>query len=177
MITWSPSPAPGSMRSRLVRLIGRPRGAARLAGLAVGAPSAIPFVIGIASFGPTPPRDPACFEYCDGGVALGRFLFVIGLIGVLLAIAIWRRHVAAMAIALCVTATAMWTLLLADVWISIANRPAVPAALLAATAPVVVVTVLLALALASEALAAARAAGARAVPVTTAEARLTGPGS
>jgi hypothetical protein len=60
-------------------------------------------------------RDPnrpgsGCFEYCAADGDGGRIALVLGAIGILLAVLIWRRHVAAMALALFLTSviTAIW---------------------------------------------------------------------
>jgi hypothetical protein len=86
--------------------------AARAAGLAFVPLPLIPLVYALATLLDNTPPDPSCFEYCDLGRDFAWFPLVLGLIGVWMAILIWRRHVAAMALALFVTAllSALWAI-------------------------------------------------------------------
>lgn len=53
-----------------------------------------------------------CIDYCDLDRDFGRIGLVIGTIGIGMAVLIWRRHVAAMAVALFLTAllTMLWVI-------------------------------------------------------------------
>jgi hypothetical protein len=87
--------------------------AARAAGLAFLPLPLVPFVVGLASVINDPNRPGSgCFEYCEFGRNLGRLTFGLGVVGIWLALLIWRRHLAAIALALFVTAllTAIWSI-------------------------------------------------------------------
>jgi len=70
----------------------------------------VPFLYAVATLLDDAQPDPNCFEYCDLGRDTVQFPILVGLIGVWMAALIWRRHVAAMALALFVTAllTGLW---------------------------------------------------------------------
>jgi hypothetical protein len=87
--------------------------AARAAGLAFLPLPLVPFVVGLASVIDDPNRPGSgCFEYCEFDRNLGRLALGLGVVGIWLAVLIWRRHVAAMGLALFVTAllTAIWSI-------------------------------------------------------------------
>ena len=84
--------------------------AARAAGIAFAPLPLIPFSYAVAALLDTRPPDPGCVESCDHGRDFAWYPLVLGVIGVWMAILIWRRHVAAMGLALFVTAllTLLW---------------------------------------------------------------------
>ena len=89
----------------------RPSVAARAAGLAFLPLALVPFVAGLGTVLRDPNRPGSgCFEYCAADSDGGQIALVLGTIGILLAALIWRRHVAAMALALFLTSviTAIW---------------------------------------------------------------------
>jgi hypothetical protein len=89
----------------------RPSVAARAAGLAFLALALVPFVAGLGTVLRDPNRPGSgCFEYCAADSDGGRIALALGAIGIALAVLIWRRHVAAMALALFLASviTAIW---------------------------------------------------------------------
>ncbi|HEX2756136.1 MAG TPA: hypothetical protein VHM48_11765 [Candidatus Limnocylindrales bacterium] len=88
------SAPPARPRSRL------PRAAARLAAVALGAVFLIPALVGLDQMQTRVPE--GCFEFCDpqGG---GRLLIALAVVGFLLAAAIWRKFLVALALGLCLS--------------------------------------------------------------------------
>jgi len=89
----------------------RPSRLARAAGLAFLPLPLVPFLAGLGTLLRDPTRPGSgCFEYCAADRDGGRIALVLGVIGIWIAVLIWRRHVAAMALALFVSAllTAIW---------------------------------------------------------------------
>ena len=73
----------------------------------------LPFLVGLGSVIDDPAQPGSgCFEYCGFDRDIGRAALVLGIVGIWVAVLIWRRHVAAMALALFVTAllTAFWSI-------------------------------------------------------------------
>jgi hypothetical protein len=68
---------------------------------------------------------PGCFEYCEFDQKVAQVLLALGLIGVLIAIGVWRRRVAAMALALFVSAVAAMIVVVSVVlgWGTIGSDP------------------------------------------------------
>jgi hypothetical protein len=78
-----------------------PRRAAALALLPL---SLVPFLAGLGTVLRDPNRPGSgCFEYCKADSDGGRIALFLGTLGILLVVLIWRRHVAAMAVALFIT--------------------------------------------------------------------------
>jgi hypothetical protein len=89
----------------------RPSRWARAAGLAFLPLPLVPFLAGLGTLLRDPTRPGSgCFEYCAADRDGGRIALVLGVIGIWIAVLIWRRHVAAMALALFVSAllTGIW---------------------------------------------------------------------
>ena len=85
--------------------------AARAAGLAFLPLPLVLFVVGLGAVFDDPTRPGSgCFEYCSFDRDMGRLALGLGILGIWMAVLIWRRHVAAMALALFVTAlaTGLW---------------------------------------------------------------------
>ena len=102
-------PPDGTLRDR------RPSPVARAAGLAFLPLPMVPFLVGLGTVIDDPNRPGSgCFEYCGLDRDFGRLALGLGVVGIWLALLIWRRHVAAMALALFVTAllTAFWSIAL-----------------------------------------------------------------
>jgi len=89
----------------------RPSPVARAAGVAFLPLPLVLLVLGLGAVfdDPTQPGS-GCFEYCSFDRDIGRLALGLGIIGIWIAVLIWRRHVAAMALALFVTAlaTGLW---------------------------------------------------------------------
>ena len=170
-MTWSKPPGPG--RSRLLDMLARPNRTARLAGLVVGIPAVLSLMAGIALTAVAQQPELGCPSACNVQGWLGLETIASGAVGVVLAIAIWRRHIVAIAVAICISTTAAALLLVISTAVWSVPAPFHDSTSAWATLGAIVVTIILCAALASEALARARAASVRAVPVTTAEAPLS----
>ena len=98
---------------------------ARWAALAFLPLPLVPLVGGASTLLASPRIQPECFEYCDLDRDVAKGLVFIGAIGVLLAIGIWRRHVAAMALALFASALAAMIVVVSIVlgWGTIGSDP------------------------------------------------------
>jgi hypothetical protein len=91
---------------------GRGSWPARAAGIAFLPLPLLPFLYGLAFVIDQSPPDPGCFEYCSLDRDLSRIPLVLGALGIWIAVLIWRRHVAAMALGLFVGAllTLLWAI-------------------------------------------------------------------
>ena len=80
--------------------IRRRRTAARTAAVAIAAVSLLPIESGIRMVQTSVPE--GCFEYCDpaGG---GRLLVGLGIVGLALAAAVWRKYLVALGLGLCLS--------------------------------------------------------------------------
>ena len=85
----------------------------RVAALLIGAVFLLPTINGVVKIqaGPVP----GCWEWCGLDESAARISLSLGIVGLLLAVASWRRHLSAQAIALfiCVTTVAILSFVLA----------------------------------------------------------------